>query len=397
LKILQPKNKTVQRFLQNPLSCGGLIIFSSICLIAIFAPLLCTDTSPQAARQFSGNARQAPGHKIYLVSFPHTNSSASVHQIELLTSKAWKINRDKLLLVKASGQAIEILIPEKWFSIDIQHPFTQYCLLKQGTPYIIKRDTVYLFTISKKWISLPLSNLNSLFQNQSLQSFTFWLGTDGLGRDIYSRMILGSRTTVTIGIVAVLISVFLGVSLGLISGYSGGWIDKLLSAFFTLIWTLPAVLLAMVLAFVLGKGFWQIFVAIGLTLWVDIARVIRGQVLSMKFFPWVEAAKTLGFSSGRILRVHLLPNLLSTVWVLSASTFSTAVLVESGLSFLGIGVQPPTPSWGGLLFDGYTQIALSDGQWMALFPALAIVVLVVSLNLIGYGLRDAFDPKHENR
>jgi peptide/nickel transport system permease protein len=222
------------------------------------------------------------------------------------------------------------------------------------------------------------------------------LGTDNLGRDILSRLILGLRISLSVGLIAVFISLSIGILLGALAGYYGGYTDKLIQWIINIIWAIPTVLLVFALTIVLGKGFWQIFIAIGLTIWVSAARLIRGQVMSVKQEQYIEAARNLGYGNLRIIFKHILPNILGPILVIASSNFATAILLEAGLSFLGIGVQPPAPSWGSMIRDNYGYI-ISDTPYMALIPGFAIMLLVLLLNLIGNGLRDALDVKTKHQ
>jgi peptide/nickel transport system permease protein len=225
-----------------------------------------------------------------------------------------------------------------------------------------------------------------------LQKKTFWLGTDRYGRDVLSQLMLGTRISLAVGLIAVFIALFIGVLIGSVAGYYGGKIDTALTWLINVVWSIPTLLLVIAISFALGKGFWQIFIAIGLTMWVDIARVVRGQTLALKQQDFVEAGKALGFSNFRIIFKHILPNILGTLVVLSAANFSSAILMEAGLSFLGMGVQPPIPSWGMMMKENYAYIVL-DKAYLAIAPGIAIMLLVLAFMLIGSALRNAMDVK----
>jgi len=221
---------------------------------------------------------------------------------------------------------------------------------------------------------------------------TYALGTDKYGRDILSRLLIGTRVSLGVGSVAVIISLLIGVSLGAAAGYFGGRTDAVISWFINVVWSIPTLLLVFAITLVLGKGFWQVFIAVGLTLWVNVARLIRGQVLALREQEYVEAARALGYSDRRIIFRHILPNVMGPVLVIAASNFATAIVLEAGLSFLGVGVQSPQPSWGLMIKENYNFI-ITHNPLLAIIPGLAIMLLVLAFNLLGNGLRDALDVR----
>jgi peptide/nickel transport system permease protein len=234
----------------------------------------------------------------------------------------------------------------------------------------------------------------SAMPNASTIVRTYWLGTDKAGRDELSRLLLGTRISLGIGLVAVLISLALGVVVGALAGYFGGWLDSVLLGLMTVVWSIPGIMLVIAISLALdSKGVWVSFVAVGLTMWVDVARVVRGQVLGLRSATFIEAGRVLGLPTSRLIFAHLLPNLRGPLIVLATSNFAAAILLEAGLSFLGLGVQPPAPSWGLMVKEGYDLLGTQAGLWLTLLPGLAISLLVLSFNLLGNGLRDAFDPK----
>lgn len=218
------------------------------------------------------------------------------------------------------------------------------------------------------------------------------LGTDRYGRCLLSQLMIGTRVSLSVGFIAIIIAVLIGITLGSLAGYYGGKIDAIIMWIINVVWSIPTILLVIAITFALGKGFWQIFVAVGLTMWVDIARMVRGQVMSLKEKEFVMAGKVLGFSDTRIILRHILPNVVGALTVVITSNFATAILQEAGLSFLGLGVQPPMPSWGSMIKENYGYIIL-DAAYMAITPGIAIMLLVLSFFMLGNALRQAMNVK----
>lgn len=221
-------------------------------------------------------------------------------------------------------------------------------------------------------------------------TFTYWLGSDKYGRDYMSRLMAGSSISLSVAGISVLISLIIGLFMGAISGYFGGALDAVISWFFQVVWTIPTLLMVIAITVAFGKGFWQVFVAIGLTMWVEVARIVRGQFISMRELEYVKAAKALGVSDFRIMFKHMLPNAMGPIIVVAASNFAAAILIESGLSFLGVGAQIPAPSWGNIINEHY-HLLTSDLAWLAILPGALIASLVLAFTWLGDGLRVAFE------
>jgi peptide/nickel transport system permease protein len=220
----------------------------------------------------------------------------------------------------------------------------------------------------------------------------FLLGTDKYGRDILSRLIVGTRVSLSVGLITVIISLSIGLLLGSLAGFYRGRTDDIIMWFINVIWSIPTLLLVFAITLALGKGFWQIFIAIGLTMWVNVARLVRGQVLSVRELEYVEATRALGFSDFRTIVRHIWPNIMGPVLVIAASNFASAIVIEAGLSFLGIGVQQPQPSWGLMIKDNYNFV-ITHNPMLAFAPGFAIMLLVLAFNLLGTGLRDALNVR----
>lgn len=249
--------------------------------------------------------------------------------------------------------------------------------------------------ISLKKTAEIYKHFSDKIKNEQITTRTYWLGTDIYGRDMLSRLLLGTRISLAVGLMSVIISMLLGVTIGAIAGYFGGWVDAALSWLMNILWSLPALLLVIAISFALGKGLWQIFIAVGMSMWVEVARLVRGQVMSLKQVEYIEAARALGFSNTRIITKHILPNITGPMLVLASSNFASAILLEAGLSFLGFGAQPPMPTWGGMIKEHYGYIVMNSA-YLAIIPGLAIMLLVYAFNLVTVGLRDAFDIKSQS-
>ncbi|PWJ42372.1 ABC transporter permease [Sediminitomix flava] len=256
----------------------------------------------------------------------------------------------------------------------------------------LKEKVVYLDENESRAI-ISKEELEALFWKENVSTKTFIFGTDKNGRDILSRLIYGARISFLVGLIAVIISLIVGVTLGGISGYFGGVLDRFISWFMTVMWAIPTILLVIAIRLVFDSSeLWVTFIAVGLTMWVEIARVVRGKVLELKEKTYIEAAHSLGYSDLRIITKHILPNLVGVLVVLSASNFASAILMEAGLSFLGLGGPPAMPSWGNMIRSGLSELR-PNGEWhLILYPSICISLLVLSFNLLGNAIRDVLDP-----
>lgn len=252
---------------------------------------------------------------------------------------------------------------------------------------------VALLALFAPWIAPydpTFIDLHSILQPPSAAHL---MGTDDLGRDVFSRMVYGARISLLIGFVAVGIAVAIGVFFGAISGYYGGWVDTLVMRFVDVMLCFPSFFLILAVIAFLQPSIFNIMVVIGFTSWMGVARLVRAEFLKLRQQEFIMAAQTLGVSDQRIIWRYMLPNALTPVWVNVTLGIAAAILVESGLSFLGIGVQPPTASWGNILTDGKANIEIA--WWLSLFPGMAILITVLGYNLLGEGLRDVLDPRQK--
>ena len=321
----------------------------------------------------------------YLIA-PDNSPNANTMHLEIHTKKPFF--NTKMLHQEKQIQKQSFI--SKLFSGDkntsLETPINNYSISNDTLKVALYSETD---AVSKQKI-IPLIKGN---KKHTIKNNTFYLGTDKYGRDLLSRMIVGTRISFFIGFIAVFISLFIGITIGSIAGYFGGIADKIIMWLINVTWSIPTLLMVIAITLALGKGFWQVFIAVGLTMWVEVARVVRGQIMSVKQQQYVEAANALGYSNFRIITKHILPNIMGSIIVISAANFAAAILIESGLSFLGVGAQPPTPSWGGIIKDHYNYIILGKA-YLAVIPGLAIMSLVMAFMLIGNALRDALDVKN---
>ncbi|MBI1781145.1 MAG: ABC transporter permease [Sphingobacteriales bacterium] len=353
-----------KRLKKNKAAVAGLIIILAAVLLAALCYLIAPDSTPNADRQIVEIQSKKPGFSIQFLKLPKENYIENTSFFErIITGKkdayiylpinSYKINGDKVSVQKFIDDGVE---EKQEYSVD------------------------------------ALTKNTSLSVNDLVIKKTFWLGTDKFGRDILSRMLIGIRVSLSVGLIAVLISLTIGILLGSLAGYFRGRVDEVIMWFINVIWSIPTLLLVFAITLALGKGFWQVFIAVGLTMWVSVARLIRGQVLSLRELEYIEAAKALGYSNARIIFRHILPNVMGPVIVIAASNFATAIVIEAGLSFLGVGVQAPQPSWGLMIKENYNFI-ITHNPFLAIAPGIAIMILVLAFNLLGNGLRDALDVK----
>jgi peptide/nickel transport system permease protein len=356
--------KTWHRLKKNKGAMFGLIIIAVAFSLSVFGYFISPDVSPNADLQTVEIQAKKPGYsQLFLKIADNKNISTSWFE-QLLNGKP---NDYKYIPIKSYQVKNDLLVVNKF--IDEDTSVVQYYSLNQLT-----------------------NNHPDKLITENIITKKYWLGTDKFGRDILSRLIIGTRVSLAVGLIAVFISLTIGIILGTLGGYYRKWVDAIIMWLINVVWSIPTLLLVFAITLALGKGFWQIFIAVGLTMWVNVARLVRGQILAIKELEYVQAAKALGFTDIRIIVKHLLPNIIGPILVIAASNFATAIIVEAGLSFLGIGVQPPQPSWGLMIKENYNFI-ITHNPMLALIPGLAIILLVLAVNLLGNGLRDAADVK----
>ena len=354
----QPDN-FFRKLRRNKTASVSLYVVIASFLMAVFAYFIAPEHSPNANRMIPEIGSMKPGFTIQLLQVKRTSQTKHASFFEKLIGGEEDTNT---------------FIPI--------------------TSYQIKGDSIYY----KKYIDEGITEAGimplSLTAKDPIITQTYYAGTDKFGRDMLSRLIIGVRVSLGVGMIAVLLSLTIGILLGALAGFYRGWIDECIMWFINVIWSIPTLLLVFAITLVLGKGFWQVFIAVGLTMWVNVARLVRGQVMAIKNREFIEAAQVLGYSDLRTIFIHILPNIIGPVLVIAASNFASAIVIEAGLSFLGVGVQPPQPSWGLMIKENYNFI-ITHNPALALAPGIAIMILVLAFNLLGNGLRDAFNVREK--
>lgn len=385
-----------RRLKRNKLSVFGMVIIFLAALIALLGPLVRPDNTPKANDQTLELTTKKPGFTIDLlkvkknvkpkdVSWWKKYSEGTENAYQIIPVYDYSFEGTKIVVEKYTGGDVNNGPIEK---IDLAN--VVFALSNEEIKENNGELEFYTHEEGKK--SMTIEDLKTLVKEENIVRKTYYLGTDKYGRDLLSRLMAGTWISLSVGFISVFISLVIGITLGAIGGYFRGWIDDVIIWVINVVWSIPTLLLVIAITLALGKGHWQVFIAVGLTMWVEVARVVRGQVLSLREKEFVEAGRALGFTNFRIISGHIVPNVLGPVIVISAINFAAAILVEAGLSFIGIGAQPPQATWGKIIAEHKGYI-ITGNAYLAAFPGIAIVLMVLAFILVGNGLRDALDSK----
>jgi peptide/nickel transport system permease protein len=402
--IRTPSYYVRKRLQKNKPAMFGLVIIIFAHVVALLGYLIMPDDTPYA-NDGSAIIKKKPmgfeaqilkiriSREIEDVNFlEHTyfgqESNYTILPVDTVYVKDWQVYY--VLYNKQSLDSLDLLTTVKQVYVGNSGYFAG----DDDLAYKIEGDRITYLSLDEKPFTVSKAELEKEFWKNNIENRKYILGTDKAGRDILSRLLFGTRISLSIGFISVLISMIVGVTLGALGGFFGGVVDNFIMWLMTVVWSIPAIMLIIAISLVLeSKGVFVAFIAVGLTMWVEVARVVRGQIISIKEKLFVEAAKALGIGNLRIIFIHILPNIMGPLIVIATANFASAILIEAGLSFLGLGVQPPMTSWGMMVNEGYYSNWENDGGYLVMLPSLAISIVVLAFNLFGNGLRDAYDPK----
>jgi peptide/nickel transport system permease protein len=397
-----PLKRTWIRLLKNKPAVVSLVIICIAIVLSIIGPVIAPDKTPDADDQVLELANENPGFSVKMLLVQKNREEAKKtllsnfflgkeNQNEMIPIVSYAFDTNGNIAYKTyegegrNAQKKVLPIVDVCEALSITHP-----------KITLNGDNATYTNFEEQTKTVSISALKQQIEKNRIVTKRYFLGTDGYGRDILSRLLFGVRVSMSVGLVAVLISLTIGIFMGSIAGYFRGTTDNIIMWLINVIWAIPTILLAMAIRFAIGDkipSFLAIFIAVGLSMWVDTARIVRGQVLAVREMEYVQAARGLGFNHLRIIFKHILPNIIGPIMVIAASDFASAILIEAGLSFVGIGIKPPTPSWGTMLNDNRAYLLTPDKAFLALAPGICIMIMVLTFNLLGNGLRDAFDVK----
>jgi peptide/nickel transport system permease protein len=386
-----------QRLKKNKLAVFGMLVIAFAVFIVVGGPFLRPDKSHKANNQILEISIKKPGFTVDILKIRKNEKipeqslwdlylNGQVNKYTEIPIYDYSFSGPNIVIEKYTGDEINDGEIVKINLADVLYP------LDYNKIYEDNSGNLEFYSFEDGKVKVSIEELKNRVKNEAIEHRTYYLGTDRYGRDILSRIMAGTWISLSVGFISVIISLLIGITLGAIAGYFKGWVDDIIMWFINVVWSIPTLLLVIAITMALGKDFWQVFVAVGLTMWVEVARIVRGQVLSLREKEFIEAGRALGFTNYRIILKHILPNVMGPVIVISAVNFASAILIEAGLSYLGLGAKPPQATWGKMISEHRGYIITGDA-FMAIFPGIAIMLMVMAFVLIGNGIRDALDAR----
>ncbi len=379
----------------------GIIILSIV--VSVLGYLICPDQTSKANDGAVELGKQLPGFEVNMLKvrknfdvepsgFWRTMIRGKENPFSIVPYTAYTLS-DLELVVDVFGKED---YQKTYHLIDVVYAVSKEPLPDSDSFFKEDQERLFFKNIRGEEVTISRGELIEQFKKDNLEARKYYLGADRFGRDLLSRLIIGTRISVFIGLASVIISLCLGLILGTLSGYFGGLVDSLVLWIMSVVWSIPGIMLVIAISMALNsKGIWVTFIAVGFTTWVEAARIIRGEVKSLKEKQFVEAARAFGLKDFRIVFRHIVPNIYGSIVVIATANYAVAILLEAGLSFLGLSVQPPAPSWGVMVFEGYQVLGTKNSWHMILFPGMAIIIMVLSFNLLGIGLQKSSSPNQQ--
>lgn len=387
-----------KRLKRNRLALFGMGMIAIAAIIVFLGPLVRPDSTPLSNDQVLAITTHDPGFSVTMLK--HRKNKiftdqgfftywfyGSANEYEMIPITEYRFEDENIIFKKYTGeeklddQEIPMNVADVHYALDVDNKYTD-----------LKNGQLEFYALGEGKVKIDLKTLQEKIVAENIEEVTYVLGTDKHGRDLLSRLLSGTKISLSVGCISVLISLLIGLTLGAVAGFFRGWVDDFVMWLINVVWSIPTLLLVIAMTLALGKGHVQVFLAVGFTMWVEVARIVRGQVLSIREKEFVEAGRALGFSNARLIFKHVVPNTMGPVIVISAANFASAILIEAGLSFLGIGAQPPVASWGSMVSNHLVYLT-SDKAFLAILPGVCIMLMVLAFMLIGNGLRDALDSR----